>query len=160
MDYIRHLLYFLFLMGCAFVIQELPNSNVLQSTLPNWPLLLVIYFSMSYQIGIAVTLAFIVGAVQDVFMGMPIGLNAFAFTLSAFFIVRSRYKHRATSVVKQGFLVMIAVLFTVLIKLIYSSIVFSPAKYYWILLSVPTSFIAWNLIHMFFSFFSQRWGEE
>lgn len=160
MTNIRHFLFFIVACGLAFVLQELPNSNVLQSTLPNWPLLLVIYFSLSYHIGTAITIAFIIGATQDVFMGMPIGLNASAFTLSAFFIIRSHYQNAISSALTQGLLVMLSVLFVVLVNLIYSSLVFSPAKYYWALFSIPSSFIAWSLLHMFFSFLSYRWGGE
>ncbi len=156
---ITNVLSFVFFAGLAFILQELPSSNVLQSTLPNWPLLLVVYLSLSHHMVPAVSLSFILGLTQDVFMGMPLGLNAMGFTLCSFFIIRARHKDPVIGALKQSFLVMWSALFVVALNLAYSSILFTPAKHYWALLSVPSSFIAWSLIHVLLPPL-KRWGQR
>lgn len=92
----QQLLVILLMMALAFYLQELPTSNVLQKSLPELPFILTLYFSVSSRFFFGVISAFVVGIIQDVFLGVPtIGLHAAIYVLAAFTMItiRLRFKH-------------------------------------------------------------------
>ncbi len=152
----QQLVVVLLLMAIAFYIQELPSSNVLQQTLPEWPFILTLYFSVSSRYFFGVASAFFVGIVQDVFLGTPtIGFHALIYVLCAFAlqIMRLRFKHMSVS--SQSLVIGTCVAFNACALMLYESVLYSPPTHLWIFMSVPLSMLVWPMLHMFFAFFSE-----
>lgn len=156
---LQQLLGVMLMMLLAFYLQELPTSNVLQMTLPEWPFILVLYFSVSSRYFFGVLSAFIVGMIEDVFLGIPtIGLHAAIYTLAAFVMIMLRLRFRHMSVFSQSLVIGLMVLFKILIVMIYQAIFYTMPNHFWVVLSVPLSMLLWPGIHMFFAFFATQQG--
>lgn len=151
----QQLLVILIVMTIMFFIQEIPGSNVLQTALPEWPYILTLFFAVSTRYFFGVTAAFIVGLIEDAFLGVPtMGLHAIIYALSAFAIISIRYRFRQHSIVVQSLIIGVLVTVKVLLLMIYSSVVYNFPAYFWVFLSIPASILTWPLVHVFFSFFS------
>lgn len=156
-DNLQQLLVIILVIGATFYLQELPGSNVLQTALPEWPFILTLYFSVSSRYFFGVFSAFTVGAIEDVFLGVPtLGLHAVMYTLASFFIILIRFRFRQYSIFLQSLIIGFLVLLKVFFFLIYNSIFYSLPAYYWMLLSLPASILTWPLVHLFFSYFANR----
>lgn len=155
MDITQQLLVVVIVMTVMFFIQEIPESNVLQTALPEWPYIMTLFFAVSTRYFFGVTAAFVVGLIEDVFLGVPtIGLHAIIYTLSAFTIISIRYHFRQHSVVVQSLIIGVLVAVKVVFLMIYSSVVYNSPAYFWVLLSIPASMLTWPLVYVFFSFFT------
>lgn len=147
----------LLMMVLAFYVQELPASNVLQTTIPEWPYILTLYFAVSSRYFFGVISAFTVGVIQDVFIGVPtIGLHAAIYVLSAFFMLNIRLRFRHMNITTQSLLIGTLVALKTVIIMFYESLLYSPPVHFWVLLSIPLSMLIWPLLHMFFTFFTQK----
>lgn len=156
-DSLQQLLVILLVIGATFYLQELPGSNVLQTALPEWPFILTLYFSVSSRYFFGVVSAFVVGVIEDVFLGVPtLGLHAIIYTLASFFIILIRFRFRQYSVFLQSMIIGFLVLLKVFFFLVYNSILYSFPAYYWVLLSLPASVLTWPLVHLFFAYFANR----
>lgn len=156
-DFLQQLLVAIVVMILSFFMQELPGSNVLQSALPEWPFLFALYFAVSSHYFFGILLAFCVGVIEDVFLGVPVlGLHAAIYVLAVFVMIASRLRFKHMSVTGQGFFVGLLVLAKVLVVMIFEGVWYSPPAHYWIALSIPMSMLAWPLINMFFGFFSVK----
>lgn len=146
----------LLLMVFAFYMQELPTSNVLQKVLPEWPFILSLYLAVSSRYFFGVVSAFVVGVIQDVFLGIPtMGLHAAIYVLCAFFLISTRLRFKYLSIFFQSLIIGVLVAFKVLVLMLYETILYSPPTHLWVLLSIPLSMLVWPLVHMFFAFFSE-----
>lgn len=134
---------FVFVVLVAFFINEMPTSGVLQSLLPDWPFLVVLFFSVSERWRATVIFAFFVGLLQDQFIGTPLGVYAFIFTLCAYIISQYRKRFRYAGMMFQTMIVGLLVLLKVILVLIVNSFMYSLPGYFWSLLSVPLSMFAW-----------------
>ncbi len=153
----QQLLVILLVMALAFYLQELPGSNVLQKSLPELPFILTLYFSVSSRFFFSVISAFIVGMIQDVFIGIPtIGLHAGIYVISAFIIIMIRLRFKHMNLLLQSLTIGILVALKILLVTLYETILYSPPTHYWVLLSIPLSMLAWPLLHVIFSFFSEK----
>lgn len=130
----------------AFFVNEMPTSGVLQSLLPDWPFLVVLFFSVSERWRATVIFAFIVGLLQDQFIGTPLGVHAFVFTLCAYIISQYRKRFRYAGMMFQTMIVGLLVLLKVILVLIVNSFMYSLPGYFWSLLSVPLSMFAWVIL--------------
>lgn len=156
--FLEQLLIVIIVIATMFYLQELPTSNVLQTALPEWPYVLALYFSVSSRYFFGVTSAFIVGLVEDVFLGVPaIGIHALTYMLSAFVIISIRVQFKQMTILLQSLVIGAFVLSKVIIIVVYNSVFYSLPAYFWMLLSVPASVLLWPLIHAFFSFFASRY---
>lgn len=154
---LQQLLIILLMLVLAFYVQELPTSNVLQLSLPDWPYMLVLYFSVSTRYFFGVFSAFVVGIIQDVFLGVPtLGLHAGIYVLSAFILIAGRLRFRHLSLASQSLTIGLLVFVKIVIVMIYSSIFYSIPSHFWHFLSVPFSILLWPGIHVFFQFFASR----
>ncbi|PID67018.1 MAG: rod shape-determining protein MreD [Gammaproteobacteria bacterium] len=145
------------MMALAFYLQELPGSNVLQKALPELPFILTLYFAVSSRFFFGVISAFVVGMVQDVFIGIPtLGLHAAIYVIAAFvmIIIRLRFKHM--NIFIQSFTIGVFVLVKILLVTLYETILYSPPVHLWALLSVPLSALVWPLLHLLFAFFAEK----
>lgn len=157
LDVIQQMLFIIIIMTVTFFVQELPNSNVLQTALPEWPFIFTLFFAVSTRYYFSVSAAFLVGLVEDAFLGVPtMGLHAIIYTLAAFTMIIIRHRFRQCSIVLQSLIIGLLVLLKVVLFMIYNSVVYAFPAYFWVLLSVPASILAWPLVHVFFSYFSHR----
>ena len=158
-DKIRQLVVVFLLMLLAFYMQELLTSNVLQKSFPEWPYLLTLYFSVSYRYFFGVISAFLVGIIQDVFVGVPtIGLGAIIYVLASYFLISTRLRFKHMSIFLQSLSVGVLVTVKILIVMIYEAIFYSPPTHFWVLLSIPMSMLVWPLFHMFFAYFFEKYA--
>lgn len=139
----------------AFYIQELPTSNALQMTLPEWPFVLMLYFSVSSRYFFGMISAFLIGLVQDVFLGVPtLGLHAAIYVLAAFIIMSMRMRFRHMSIFSQSVVVGLLVLLKIILIMVYEAVFYAMPNHFWSVLSIPLSMLLWPAVHLFFSFFS------
>lgn len=141
----------------AFYLQEMPNSNVLQMVLPEWPYILMLYFSVSTRYYFGVISAFTVGVIQDVFLGIPtLGLHAGIYVISSFILITSRLRFKHLTLASQSMSIGLLVLFKIILVTIYSGVFYSTPTHFWSLLSVPLSVLLWPLLYLFFQFFASK----
>ncbi len=147
----------LLMMAVAFYVQELPVSNVLQTVLPEWPYVLTLYFAASSRYFFGVISAFVVGLIEDVFLGVPtLGLHAGIYVLAAFILIAGRSRFRHLRLTGQSLMICLLVLMKVVMVMIYNTVLYAPPAHFWALLSVPLSMLLWPLLHVFFRFFANR----
>lgn len=155
-NHAQQLVSIILMMALALYVQELPSSNVLQTALPEWPLILNIYFAVSSRYFYGVISAFVVGIIQDVFLGSIIGLHAGIYVIIAFIMLTIRLRFKHMSIFTQALLIGLLVFAKVLIVGIYETLLYSPPAHLWVILSIPLSMLLWPLVHMFFSFFAGK----
>lgn len=156
-NYIQQFFVVLLMMLLAFFIQELPTSNVLQMVLPEWPFIFTLYFAVSTRYFFGVTSAFVVGLIEDVFLGVPtLGLHAGIYVLGAFILIISRLNFIHMSLASQSLTIGLLVLIKILIVATYSAIIYNFPSHFWVFLSVPLSILLWPGIHLFFRFFADK----
>ncbi|PIE45470.1 MAG: rod shape-determining protein MreD [Gammaproteobacteria bacterium] len=142
----------------AFYIQELPSSNVLQLVLPEWPFLIVLYFSVSSHFFFGIVVAFGVGLIEDVFLGMPVlGLHAGIYAISAFVMLALQNRFEHINLVTQTLIIGVMVLFKLIVITLFASIWYSPSLHFWAFLSIPISMLMWPLLNLMFAFFPSRY---
>ncbi len=145
------------MMIAGFYLQELPSSNTLQNVLPEWPLILTMYFTLSNRFFFGVISAFFIGLIQDVFLGVPtLGLHAGIYTLMSFTLIVSRLYFIHLNLTAQSLFIGALVFTKICIVMIYNSIFFSTPNHFWIFLSIPFSMLLWPGIFVFFQFFAKR----
>lgn len=145
------------MMALAFYVQELPISNVLQTALPEWPFVLTLYFATSSRYFFGVISAFVVGIIEDVFLGVPtLGLHAAIYVVVAFILIagRLRFKHMRLS--SQSLMIGVLVLLKVATVMIYNTVLYAMPTHFWAFLSIPLSMLLWPVLHAFFHFFASR----
>ncbi len=153
-DNIQQLLAVIVIMVMGFFLQELPGSNVLQSALPEWPFLFTLYFSVSSRHFFGVFSAFLLGMIEDVFLGIPVlGLHAAIYVLAAFVMIAMRLRFKHMSMTGQSIFIGMLVLVKIVVTVVFESIWYSPSAHYWIALSIPLSILMWPMINLFFGFF-------
>ncbi len=127
--------------------------------LPEWPFILTLYFSVSTRYYFGVVSAFVVGLLQDVFLGTPtLGLHAAIYVLAAFAIIAGRVHFKHLSLMSQSMTIGFLVFFKIVVVTIYSAVFYSSPSHFWNLLSIPFSILLWPCTHLFFQFFADRHG--
>lgn len=154
---IQQFVIIILMMTVAFYLQELPTSNVLQTALPEWPYLLTLYFAASSRYFFGVISAFVIGIIEDVFLGIPtMGLHAVIYVLAAFILIAGRLRFKHMRLPGQSSVIGLLVLAKVLIVMVYNAVLYVAPAHFWALLSVPLSMLLWPLLHLFFHFFASR----
>ncbi|PIE82607.1 MAG: rod shape-determining protein MreD [Cardiobacteriales bacterium] len=156
-DKTQQFLVILLVMALGFYVQELPGSNVLQKSLPELPFVLTLYFAVSSRFFFGVTSAFVVGMVQDVFIGIPtIGLHAGIYVIAAFMLIMTRLRFKHLSILMQSLSIGALVALKIVLVTLYETILYSPPAHYWVLLSIPLTMLIWPLLHLIFTFFAEK----
>lgn len=154
---VQQLVIVILMMVLAFYLQELPSSNVLQTALPEWPYILTLYFAASSRYFFGVVCAFIVGMVEDVFLGIPtLGLHAAIYVIAAFILIAGRLRFKHMHLPGQSLMIGLLVLSKIIIIMIYKTVLYVSPAHFWALLSVPLSMLLWPVLHIFFRFFTNR----
>ncbi len=144
-------------MALGFYLQELPGSNVLQKSLPELPFILTLYFSASSRFFFGVISAFVVGLVQDVFVGIPtMGLHAGIYVLAAFTMITIRLRFKHSNIFTQSLIIGLLVAIKITLVIFYETILYSPPVHFWVLLSIPLSMLVWPALHVIFIFFAEK----
>ncbi len=145
------------MMSIAFYLQELPSSNVLQMILPEWPFILTLYFAVSTRYIFGVISAFIIGLIQDVFLGIQtLGLHAGIYVLAAFVLMAGRMHFKHMSLANQSLVIGALVLMKLVLFTLYNSVFYSVSSHFWSVLSIPFSILLWPGVHLFFQFFAAK----
>ncbi len=154
---LQQIIIVMLMMTLAFYVQELPSSNVLQIILPEWPYILTLYFAVSTRYFFGVVSAFVVGLVQDVFVGIPtLGLHAGIYVLGAASLMIGRMNFVHLSLPLQSLTIGFLVFVKITLVAIYGSIFYNMPSHFWSILSVPFSIILWPGVHVFFQFFADK----
>jgi len=127
----------------AMVLQQLPLPAVIAVARPEFVLLTLAYWSMALPNRVGITIAWFVGLLVDVLMGTPLGVNALAYALVVYVIVRFYLQLRQYPYWQQAILIFALVLLTQLIEMLMN------AKFdgRFLVLSAVVSAIFWPLIY-------------
>ncbi len=137
----------------AILLSILPVPEKFKWLMPNWPLLVLIYWIIFAPELIGLIFTFILGMVIDLLLGNLLGLTSLCLIPIAFFADRMCHRFRSFSVSQQFLVIIVLVSMNHLIRLwlqLYINCTTNNINYW---LTIPASIIAWplvcGLLHLF-----------
>jgi len=127
----------------SLVLAAMPLPAVVKLFRPDWPLLVLLYWTLALPLRVSIGTAFVVGFVLDLLVGTILGVNALAYSLIAFFCSSHHLKIRNFSVLQQSLIVALFLAFYHLmifwLSHFLAGVAFTPA-YLW---PVLTGAVVW-----------------
>ena len=84
----------LFSLIVAWVLSVIPLPETMQTWRPDWPLLVLIYWSLALPHRVSIGTAWLAGIVQDVLVGTLIGQHALSYAIVVYLTVRLHQRLR------------------------------------------------------------------
>lgn len=142
-----------FMIGLLLTILPLPSS--LKWMMPNWLVLILIYWMVFMPKLIGIIFTFLLGCAIDLLLGNTIGTTSLCLLPIAFFADLLCYKFRTFSIWQQFLMITVLVGVAQLIKLWIQLYIHHPPSniIYWI--TVPISTITWPLLCAFLHIFNK-----
>ncbi|HCU05857.1 MAG: rod shape-determining protein MreD [Gammaproteobacteria bacterium GWE2_42_36] len=131
----------------AFSLMILPLPSEIERVMPDWLLLVLIYWAMALPAVVSIFTAFFIGMIADLLMGTLWGEQAFALVLVTYLVVKLHQRIRVYPLTQQMIIIFLFVLLYKLIILIIQDFLgLLPHSFslYWI--SLLTSTLIWPWI--------------
>lgn len=131
----------------AFILMILPLPNGFDRYMPDWLLLVLIYWTMALPTVVNVFTAFFAGVIADLLMGTLWGEQAFALILVTYLVVKFHQRIRVYPLTQQMGVIFLFVLFYKLVILTiqdFLGLLPHPFSLYWV--SLLTSTLIWPWI--------------
>jgi rod shape-determining protein MreD len=109
--------YFFILMSLliAFVLDAFYLPPMIDSVRPEWMLLVLCYWILTYPFRVNIGLAWITGLIMDFFTGTLVGSHALAYTLIAFILLKLHHHMRFFTIWQQTLVIFVVVMINQLI---------------------------------------------
>lgn len=130
----------------AILLSMIPLPYQLKWLMPNWPILVLIYWIIFVPELIGLFFTFTLGIIIDLLMGNLLGLTSICFMPVAFFADRICYRFRAFNISQQFLVIIVLVSVNHLIRLWLQLYINCPTNNinYW--LTIPSSIVAWPFV--------------
>lgn len=109
--------YFIILVSllAAFVLDAFYLPPMLDMVRPEWMLLVLCYWILTYPFRVNIGLAWITGLIMDFFTGTLVGSHALAYTLIAYILLRFQHHMRFFTIWQQTLVIFVIVMINQLI---------------------------------------------
>lgn len=130
----------------AVLLNMLPLPYQFKWLMPNWPVLVLIYWIIFVPDLIGLLFTFVLGMVIDLLLGNLLGLTSLCLMPVAFFADRFCHRFRTFNLSQQFSAVMVLISLNHLLRLSLQLYIECPANKlnYWLM--IPMSMIAWPLV--------------
>ena len=127
----------------------------------NFPYILIFYWSLKGGEKLGYGLVFLAGLINDVVVGLPIGISSILYLLICGFASYLRNITLRPSLVKEWFFFLFTISVVTTIFYIINSIFFLvKVDYYYLLFNVIFTFIFYYMFSLIFSYYSKFIGKE
>lgn len=127
----------------GFILEALPSPTFIKYLIPNWTLLILIYWSMTMPNLVNLGSAFTVGIFLDLLSGTLLGEHALAMLIICFIVIKIHRVILVYPLIQQIFVIALLTLAYQIIIFIIQGIIHQMPNILWFWLATITSALIW-----------------